>query len=178
MSDTPTARVRANTPRPQQGRFVFWMLILLALGAFAPCVLLPQWRQYQALCRAEQVQQHRVNLLEQQVERESRLLMALRSDPAVIARLARREYRFHRPGERTMPVPVSQADPAPNEAFIPKPVALPPVLARVGSYLPDYDYDRVFCDDQARPVVLVMSVVLIVVAFSLFSRRGEDTNSA
>ena len=176
------------------GAIVFWMLILLALGALIPCVLLPEWRQYQALCQAEQAQRHRADSLQRRIEKQRRLLMALRSDPAVVARLARREYGFQREGEQVVAVTlpavararvgstfVSVGPPVAgvaspvvgDEPFLPQPVSLPPVLARAASYLPaDYDYDRIFGDDQTRLVIMVMSVALIAVAFALFSRQG------
>ena len=169
------------------GAIVFWMLILMALGALAPCILLPEWRQYQAMCQAEQAQRHRADSLQGLIEKQRRLLMALRSDPAVVARLARREYGFQREGERVVAVALpavarSLAGSAfagagsplvGDRPFIPQPVSLPTILSRAASYLPaDYDYDRIFCDDQTRLVIMVMSLALITVAFSLFSRQG------
>ncbi len=172
------------------------MLLLLALGALSPCVLFPEWRQYQALSRAEQVQKHRADSLQRHIDEQRRLLMALRSDPGVVARLARREYGFHRDGERVVSVALPALAGAPpasssagvaarfggeasplvgDEPFLPQPVSLPPVLARAASYLPaGYDYDRVFCDDQTRLVIMVMSVALIAVAFTLFSRQQAE----
>ena len=67
-------------------RAVFWLLVLMGLATFTPCVLLPQWRQYETLCMAEQSAQHRLEVLQGRIETERRTLEALRSDPAVVAR--------------------------------------------------------------------------------------------
>lgn len=146
---------------------VFWILVLMAVGAFTPCVLLPEWRTYQALRTAEQAQQHRLDTLQSVVDRDRRLYEAMRSDPAVIARAAQRTLRFRRPGEVSVllsaPVPGNPAE----EQFVPDAVLAPPLLARGASYLPSYDYDAVFCDDRTRSIVMVMSVTLLIVALCL-----------
>ncbi len=170
-------RQRSNTS--SGGRIVYWLLILMGVGAFAPCVLLPEWRQYQAICRAEQVQRHRVEQLIRQVDKERRLLRALHSDPAVIARLARREYRFLEQGDRVVPVsiPTDRLAPSRQEPFQPADVPLPPPLAKAAAYLPSgIDYDRVFCSSSTRPVIMVMSIALIGVAIVLFNRRNPHAD--
>ena len=179
MDYNPKSRLRRDTPTPRNGGVVFWMLMLLAFGAFTPCVLLPEWRQYQTLCREEQVQRHRAEALAEQVEEQHRLLMALRSDPAVVARLAQREYRFRRPGDQVVPVSVVGNVDVSVKArpFVPEPVPLPPPFARAASHLPTYDYDRIFCDDETRPIIMAMSVGLIVLTLWLFGRQGEDADT-
>jgi hypothetical protein len=56
-----------------------------------------------------------------------------------------------------------------------RPVQPPPVIARALSYLPDYNYDRIFCEEDTRPFVMGLSVALISVAFGLFTRRRAET---
>ena len=172
MTEMPHGGVPQTTPAPRQGgAFVFWMLVFMGLATFAPCVILPEWRDYQALQAAEQVQQHRLDVLERAVDHKRRLLEAMRSDPAVIARLAQRDLHFHRPDAQIVPVSVPSRSPAPEEPFVPRPVEPPPLLRRALSVLPEYDYDRVFCDEETRPVVLGMSLALIALAFGLFGRH-------
>ena len=176
---------------------VFWLLVLMGLSTFAPCVLLPQWRQYQAVHMVEQVAQHRLDMLNSRVGKERRLLDALRSDPVVVARLAQRDLGFRRPYEQVIPVAVPAASTMPSTLGLKhrcttapcrqpgcsatpcgwrsKPLPPPPMLARALSYLPDYDYDRIFCEADTRSIVMGLSLALITVAFGLFTRRRVET---
>ena len=165
---------------------MFWLLVLMGLATFAPCIILPEWRQYQVLEMAAQVEEHRLEVLQRQVDHERRLLDAVRSDPAVISRLAQRELRFQRVDYRAVRVsapfvgvqgrqgpsciPPSQGG-TEGGPFVPEPPQPPAIIARAVSLLPDYDYDRVFCDDETRPIVMCMSVGLIGVALGVFGRR-------
>jgi cell division protein FtsB len=153
-----------------RGGFVFWMLIVMGLAAFAPCVLLPEWREYQAVRIAEQAEKHRLDAMQRVVERERHLLDAMQSDPAVIARLAQRDLHFYRPGDTTIAVDVPPVECA-HDAFAAKPIELPAVLARTGAYLPRFNYDALFCDRHTRPILMAMSVGLIVTAIALFWRK-------
>jgi hypothetical protein len=156
---------------------VAWVLIFLALGAFAPCVLLPEWREYQTLSAAEHVQQHRLDSLKSVVERERRALEATRDDPAVIARLARRELSFRHPAEQPVLVAVPAIEAPPARPFSPRPVPPHPLLQRVAASLPELDYDAVFCDGQSRGIIMAMSVALIGVALWLPRGRSSETEA-
>jgi hypothetical protein len=148
------------------------MLTLMGLATFVPCVVLPEWREYQALDMEAQIGQHRLEVLRDQVDRERRLLDALRSDPAVIARLAQRELGFQRADSQAVPVSSTSASRSEEEElFTPQPPKPPQSVARVVSWLPDFDYDRVFCDDETRPMVIWLSIGLIAVALGLSGRR-------
>ncbi len=61
-------QVEANVPYPRAASrasaIVYVLLILLALSAFAPSVILPEWRSYQTLRMAEQVAQDRLDRLQ------------------------------------------------------------------------------------------------------------------
>ena len=184
-ASSPGANPPAAPDPSPGGRLVFWLLALMGVSTFAPCVLLPEWRTYQALRVAEQAQQHRLKALQHVVDRERRLLEALRSDPAVINRFAQRDLSFRRPGERAVRVALPATDGNPvsrlvagnvgDEPFIPQPVTPPRCLARVLAHLPDYDYDRIFCDDETRPIIMGMSVALIGLAFGLFGRHRTSS---
>ena len=182
MSEMPPQSPTSPAPAaPCGGGVVFWLLVLMGLSTFAPCVILPEWRAYEALVIASQAEQHRVDALQRVVDREHRHLKALRSDQAVIDRLAQRELRFRRVGERAVRVSPPEEDDirasligassAADTLFVPEPVSPPTVIARLGSFLPDYDYEAVFCDDETRPIIMCMSVALICVAFGLFRPR-------
>ncbi|MGD2110941.1 MAG: hypothetical protein PVI86_16315 [Phycisphaerae bacterium] len=152
---------------------ISWLLIATALATLAPCILLPEWREYQATRVAEQAQQYRLDSLQVIVDRERRLHEAAQSDPAVLARLAQRDLRYRDPATRSVYVPVEtlpEADPA---TFTPAPPRLPPPLARGAARLPALDYDAVFCNDGLRAVVMSMSLGLLAVGFWVAPvRRG------
>ena len=40
------------------GAAVFWFLILLGVSTFAPCIIVPEWRNYQSAKVAEQREGH------------------------------------------------------------------------------------------------------------------------
>ena len=156
-----------ESERPHGSGIVAYLLMFMGLSTLAACVLLPEWRAYQAMHRAEQVEWNRAESMRRVVERERRLLEATRDDPGVIARLAQRELGFRRPGELSVLVSVPQKSVAHETAFTPDPVPLPRSLARLAGYLPDYNYDAVFCDNQTRAIIMAMSVALTCLALCL-----------
>ncbi len=171
---SPQGQTPIGKPTAERGSgLVSWLLMLMALAAFAPCVLLPEWRAYQAMRVAQQAERHRLDSLKRVVDRERRLLYALQSDPAVITRVAQRELGFHEPGNLPVRVFVTPTSAQRGEPFVPRPVHPPPILARAATHLPDFDYDRIFCDNQPRYVIMAMSVGLIAVALCLPSRRSS-----
>ena len=161
---------------PPRGGFVYWMLLLMGLATFTPCVVLPEWREYQALRMAEQTERHRLDEMQRVVDRERNLLDAMQSDPAVIGRLAQRDLHFHRPGDTSVAVSVPLTANAPQAPFVGEPIEPPVALARARSYLPDFNYDALFCDNRTRPIIMVMSVGLIVTAIALFSGKTSVRN--
>ena len=173
---THASRARFQTPsevaRDDMSGLVSWLLLFMGVSTLTPCILLPEWRTYQSLNIARQEQQHRLARMEQQVERERRLLDAVRSDPAVLARLARRELGFKSPGEQPVMVAVDPILLSTHDAFTPTPPALPPMLASLASRLPDFDYDAIFCHEQTRLILLTMSIGLIAVAMAMPGRSS------
>jgi len=174
----PTARV---TPHPLSECFFFWALVAMALAAFAPCILLPEWRAYESLEIARQREQHRLEVVQVAIEKEERLLAAMRGDPAVIDRLAQRDLKYQRIGERIVPVDVRSPGPQvvvdgasageADKTFVPTAAAPPVAVSRALSLLPDLDYDRIFCDENSRTFIMCMSVALLGIAFALYGRR-------
>jgi len=176
LAALPIGNRQLKIGNPPRGGFVFWMLILMGLATFTPCVVLPEWREYQALRLAEQSERHRLDAMQRVVDRERNLLEAMQSDPAVIARIAQRDLRFHRPGDTSVSVSVPLTATALQNTFVPEPIDPPVALARARSYMPDFNYDALFCDDRTRPIIMVMSVGLIVTAIALFSTRAPLPN--
>jgi hypothetical protein len=113
------------------------------------------------------------------VDRERRRLEALHRDPAVLSRMAQRELRFRAPGEQLIPVsvvPVDEIEHQAGDPFVPAPVVPPAAVARAAAYLPDYPYDRVFCDDRTRVVLIGMSVVLMLLALCIPGRGAPRSD--
>jgi cell division protein FtsB len=173
-SGSPTIDNRQSTiDNSSSGGLVFWTLILMGLSTFTPCVILPEWRDYQAARVAEQRAQHRLDQLRRTVERERSQLEAVQNDPAVVARIAQRDLGFRRVDSTVVAVDVQQiAAEEGEESFVPQAVTPPEWISRATSLLPDLDYDAIFCDDRMRLVVMLMSVSLIVVSAVLFQRRN------
>jgi len=150
---------------------MFWLLVGLAAVVFAPCVLLPVWRDYQALQYSEQVERAGLAQARGELQRHKRHLEALQSDPAVIARVARRELRYRDPGEIAIPVSIP-AEPAEQPVPLMLESVEPPAsVAWVVRKLPEGDYDRLFCTGPTRTLLMCLSGGLLVSAFVLHSPR-------
>ncbi len=181
-----TEAAASNRDQPiriaSNGAAVFWLLILLGVGTFAPCILMPEWRNYQAAKIAEQREFHRLEKLRAVVALERRQVDAIQNDPTVVARLAQRDLGFERPGEKVVPVAVENQDgyasiaELGDEDFVPTPVTPPTWFSRATWWLPDFNYDAIFCDSSTRPIVMLMSVSVIVVAVVLFHRPGTHVS--
>lgn len=171
--------------------FVFWLLLALGWIGLTPCVLLPEWRQYERLALAEQVEAYRLHELGRIVENARATSDALRDDPGVIARLAQRDLRFERSDERTIRVEAFDGFDAtrtphddrlrradlrwmPEEALAASAVSAPPLIESALALLPVLDYDAVFCDDRTRSIVMILSFGLMALAFVLFGRTRHD----
>lgn len=169
----------ASAPR-WGGAIVFWMLISLGAIVFVPCLLLPEWRNYETMRYAEQWERHRLAAMEWSVAEQRRALDALQSDPGVIARVARRELGYLRPDEREVEVgPVSGSLPptptsAPDFPFDPATVEPPRLLGGVIGLMPDFDYDALFCEPRMRGVLMTMSLALIMSACVLFRHTPRE----
>ena len=170
---TDSTIVDNGAPRPQPSPLVFWLLIGLGFLGLTPCVLLPEWREYQEVSLTEQQERHKIDSLKRVVEREDRGLEALQTDPAAVARLARRDLRFHRPGETVIHVPVDAQIKEMSDPFVPQPVPPPPWLTKYMAHLPALDYDAVFCHGETRNVITVMSLSMIAIAMILYRKSSS-----
>lgn len=169
----PTAR----TTEPRSAPLMYWGLILLAATGLVPSVVLPEWRQYERLKIAEQYERYRLEQVQAQVDRERRLLEAVRTDPAVVYRIAERELGLHPEGDRYIDVEPVTASTASEGAFVPVAIEPPSPVRRVTALLPSFNYDDVFCDEGARRLVITLSVALMCVAFVLYARASGERAS-
>ena len=155
------------------GSAMFWLLAGMAAAVFAPCVLLPVWREYQALQYAAQVEQAGLEQARAELWRQRKRLAALENDPAVITRVARRELRYRNPDEIVIPVSIP-----PEEWAEATPVALAPVnpptpVAWIVDKLPETDYDRLFCSGPTRTLLMCLAGGLVVGACVIYSPRRK-----
>ncbi len=153
---------------------VSWVLLVMGLAAFAPCVLLPEWQGYQALRESERAELERLDSLQGVVDRERRLLNALQSDQGVIARAAQRELAFHRVGDREVRVAVTSSMSSSAGSIASEAVAAPLAVPGATALSARSGFSSVFCDDQTRVVIMIMSVSLMLVAMSMCRRGAGD----
>ncbi len=177
MTQTERQSEVSSSPA-REGRWVFWMLFAMAVIGFAPCVLLPAWRDYQNARLVEQYEQAALDRMNESLDRQRRLAEALRSDPSVMARAAQRELEYTRPGEQR--ITVVPTDPGVDvedagAAVTPEPIAPPAPVHWLVRSLPPLDYDAVFCDPSTRAIVILLCGGVLTAAFALFPphRRGS-----
>ncbi len=157
---------------------MFWVLLLLASSVFAPCVLVPVWKDYQAIVLARLVEEQAVAHMRSDVDRLERHLDGLRNDPAVIARVARRDLAYT--SRRETVVLVDVASPRVDTASAGsvetiQDVEPPPWMRRVLTWLPFADRADVFANSATRTTLILLSGGLVVAAFWLFPpRRRRD----
>ena len=154
---------------PRSSGLMFWLLLALALAGFLPGVLLPSWRDYQAVALAAQREARPVAAQRESLQRARRAVEAIRTDPAVAARLAQRELAYVRLGETQVEVPGVEIT-AVLVSYEPEPVMPvkpPPPVAGMLGRLPRADYDAVFCEKPARTILMALSGGVLLAAFVL-----------
>lgn len=169
---------------------VFWLLVAMALTVFAPCMILPAWREYQEADLAERMQHRDAEAAEQQIQRLEKQLEGVQNDPVVMARLARRELRCTLPGDQRVAVfPASERAALPldrlrhddmpaqtaGESLTRRPP--PVVIARLARFIPKLNYDALCCESPTREILIAMSVALLAAAFIIFWPRHARARS-
>lgn len=151
-----------------------WVLLLMGVATFAPCILFPVWQSHRDLQLAQQLEGRRVAAMQSRVDDERRLLHALRNDPAVLARLARRDLGIKRNDDRWVKVDVPSETPLSQRVFNPRP-DFDSVTVQAGSADPfDGHLAKVFHDARTRRVLMVMSIALMAVAVWIPNRRTSS----
>ena len=175
--------VASGQTNQSSGGFVYWVLLILGFSVFTPCVLWPEWRDQQSLVHAQQEAQQHLDSIQQVVDHEKRMLMAMQTDPGVIARIAQRDLHFVRWGERAISVDVASITEnqfEDNNGFVQEQGErydskfVPPMLEQIANLIPDLDYDQIFSSNQTRSILMVMSISLIALSFILFGGRAAS----
>ena len=153
------------------GTLIAWVLLAMGVATFAPCVLFPAWQSLEALKAAEQIEQSRIDAMETRIEKDRRLLFALRNDPVVIARLARRDLHMNVTDDRWVPVDVP-GESGPSKRYFDPPPDIASILAKQAPRSEsEAKLAAVLSNDRNRLTLLAMSVTLIGVAMWLPTRR-------
>lgn len=168
----------SRNPAPQSVRSAtrssagFWFLIGLAALGFAPCILVPAWGDYAQVVRERDRERLHTEQMRVDVMQLRRTLARIDADPAVTARLSRRELAYRAPGDIMVPVGYGSGfEPMrsdPRTPATPSPVPVPGWLASVIDCLPDLDYAAVFGHEPTRRMLMCLSAGPLVAAFVLF----------
>jgi len=159
--------------------WVFWFLLGLAFAAFIPCIVLPEWRDYQAARVAEEAVARENARIRTELSRQRQVLEAVRSDPAVMERMARRELAYAKPGEVAAPRLSLEVEEPPERAELIEAPAPPAPIERILTWMPFAADDNIFCDPSTRLLIMALSGGLVVTAFVLFPpRRPQRTARA
>ena len=162
-----------DVPPSDGGSVMFWVLVGMAAVVFAPCVLLPVWREHQALQYAEQVEQAGLEQARAELRQQKRRLAALQNDPLAIARVARRELNYANPGEIEVPVAIGE-EPVEATPVVLAPVRPPASVSWLVDKLPKTDYDRLFCAGPTRTILMCLAGGLVLSAFVLCSPKRRS----
>lgn len=140
---------------------VAWLLLLMGIGTFAPCILLPVWQSHKDMRLAGRIEQSRVDAMEARIEEDQRMLYALRNDPAVIARLARRDLGINPGFDEWVRVNVPVQSTPSEVFFTPQPdlASIIPVEAPLTGM--EAKFVAVFRDMNNRRTLIAMSVMLM-----------------
>ncbi|MCH7720879.1 MAG: hypothetical protein IH988_07795 [Planctomycetes bacterium] len=167
-----------RNPAPQSVRSAtrssagFWFLIVLASLGFAPCILVPAWGDYAQVVGERNRERLHTEQMQVDVMQLRRTLARIDADPAVTARLSRRELAYRTPGDIIIPVGYGSGSEAmrsdPLIHATPSPVPVPGWLAPVIDCLPDLDYAAVFGHEPTRRMLMCLSAGPLVAAFVLF----------
>ncbi len=156
---------------------MFWALTCLSVAMFAPCVLMPAWRQALEIWEYERDLEAVVAGFEARIRRNEARIQALRSDPLVMERIVRRELNRTIPGEELIrwdPETLNSVRVHLGAAILPPtgPQAPPPPtptwLRQAGRWLPGWMFADIFVTSPYRQLILGMSGALLLAAFLLY----------
>ncbi len=147
---------------------MFWCLVIPACLTFAPCIIIPVWEDYRAIKLAESYENAALQTMQKHIAQQKRHIHALRTDPAVNVRLAKRDLRYHHPDEqivhlRGITAPTPNLD-HPEITLLEPPALLRRILGRIVELLPS----QLFIDSYVRTMIMMLSGGTILAAFLLF----------
>jgi len=159
---------------------MFYLLSTAALLIFAPCVLVPIWRDVQKLSENERALRALVLSLHEEIARNEIRIEALKNDPLVVERVARRE--LNQRSENEQHVRWTPAELAALRLNIPHdldkrpelpPASIPAWAASAKKWLPAWAWSELFAKSPNREFLLVMAGCLLLTAFVLYTPKAE-----
>lgn len=149
---------------------LFWVMFLAGGGALAACAILPVWLEHDSLRTLHAEAQRRVQELEQRLIAYDRQREHLEQDPAYIERLARKEFGIVTPGVETVQVEIAPVElhATTLPASRPSDPALE-IAERVRLAARENALVSIFVLEQARPLVMLLSAGLLLIAFVAFN---------
>ena len=160
---------------------MFWVLAGMAFALFAPAVLLPLWEESRELHSYEELKLAEVGRLQLQHDRNALRIEALKNDPMVIERIARRDLNYKPEGEQATqwsPRELASLHVKVPADLLAEPQPHSPVPASIGfleRWLPNWPYHRLFVQMPNRLLMLLMSGGLLVTAFVLYGPDGPSS---
>ncbi|NLE59148.1 MAG: hypothetical protein GX616_12365 [Planctomycetes bacterium] len=169
QTDSPAAIVAQHC-------IMFWVLTVLAMVVFAPCVLAPIYAETEQIMETEQKLERLVADLKQQADRNEERITAVKGDPQVNQRIIRRELNYRFDGEQI--IQWSAAELAGTRLDLSMlenpPEPLPPInpypawVLTLGEWLPVWPWRKLFVESPNRELLVIMAAGLLATAFFLY----------
>jgi hypothetical protein len=163
---------------------MFWVLAGMAFALFAPAVLLPLWEESREIHAYEGRMAAAIAGLQAQRDRNQARIEALKEDPLVIERIARRELNYKPGGEQVAQWPRQElaamavrvpANFHEDDRSGPLPAAW---VNKVQAWLPAWPYRKLFVEMPNRMLMLMMAGGLLVTAFVLYGPNAGKPREA
>lgn len=175
-----TSSLNLAARQPIAHAIMFYLLSTAAMLIFAPCVLVPIWNHVQELSEAERALRAMVLQLRAEIDKNEIRIDALKNDPLVVDRVARRELNQRSANEQH--VRWTPAELAGLRLHIPHelnrkpelpPASMPVWVENARKWLPAWPWPELFAKSPNREFLLVMAGCLLLTAFVLYAPRAE-----
>ena len=155
---------------------MFWLLTVLAMVVFAPCVLAPIYAETEQILETERQLERWVADKTAEVKRNDERIKAVKADPQVNERIIRRELNYRFEGEQLIQWSSGElAAIRVDLSLLENPQEpLPPVnpypawVLRLGEWLPAWPWRKLFVESPNRELLVIMAAGLLATAFFLY----------
>ncbi|MGQ9649579.1 MAG: hypothetical protein ACUVXJ_05685 [Phycisphaerae bacterium] len=155
---------------------MFWVLTVLAIAVFAPCVLAPIYAETEQIMETEQKLERLVADLKEQANRNEERIKAIEADPQVNQRIIRRELNYRFEGEQIIQWPAAELASTRLDLSMLESAEepLPPInpypawVLRLGEWLPAWPWRKLFVESPNRELLAIMAAGLLATAFFLY----------
>lgn len=178
---SPRRNSKADGPTNGHGAvaqhcIMFWVLTVLAMAVFAPCVLAPIYAETEQIMETERKLEQLVSDLKEQANRNEERIKAIQGDPQVNQRIIRRELNYRFEGEQIIQWSAAElAGTRLDLSMLENPQEpLPPInpypawVLKLGKWLPAWPWRKLFVDSPNRELLAIMAAGLLATAFLLY----------